>query len=171
MTSQKWWIQMKTIWLHTQKKTSPAVGNHNVKKHFRKAMPHTFFFSLIVFWWYILIWPPSGIHSAVPHEMRNVEITVIFSDLASFLTSIRFELNQEIFKCKLCSLRLRWRSAELQHDFTVCVAAVDGSRAPAIGASARGRDTQWPSWVSKQREKKRSLLWWLCKIFKKCTSL
>lgn len=85
---------------------------------------------------------PSHIRSAVPREMRNVKITVILSDLASFLTSIRFELNQEIFKCESSSLRLRWRSTELQHDFTVCVAAVDGSRAPAIGASARGRETQ-----------------------------
>lgn len=76
-----------------------------------------------------------------------------FSETCPLLTSILFELNQEIFKCMPSSLRPHLSFTTFQRDFIVHVAAVDGSRAPAIEASAGGGKRHMDCLgVSKQRQ-------------------
>ncbi len=75
-----------------------------------------------------------------------------FSETCPLLTSVLFELSLEIFKCTLSSLWAHLRFTVFQRDFTVCVAAVDGSRAPAIEASAGGKRRMDCLGVSRQRE-------------------
>lgn len=75
-----------------------------------------------------------------------------FSENCLLLTSILFELSLEIFKCMLSSLWAHVSFTVFQCDFKVCVAAVDGGRAPAIEASAGGKRRMDCLGVSRQRE-------------------
>ncbi len=134
---------------------SSKVSIQNMR-NFSKAILHCFSHSatLIVFWLLYILIELTLVSHSYRGLLWNEKCAGYrhFSETCPLLTSILFELNQEIFKCMLSSLWAHLSFTVFQRDFTVCVAAVDGSRAPAIEASAGGKRHTDCLRVSKQRE-------------------
>lgn len=124
--------------------------------NFSKAILHCFSDSatLIVFWLLYILIELTLVSYSYQGLVWNEKCEGYrhFSETCTLLTSILFVLYQEIFKCMLSSLWAHLSFTVFQRDFTVCVAAVDGSRAPAIEASAGAKRHTDCLGVSKQRE-------------------